>query len=66
MKEGIQTKKTGHNSYNHYDEEANYVLTDYIYNDYSESIGKINLKANCLFHEPPDGLQDWKRLGELE
>ena len=37
-----------HNDYNHHDEEANYVLTGYMYNDYSESFGK-NLKANCLF-----------------
>ena len=37
-----------HNGYNHRDEEANYVLTGYMYNDYLESFGK-SLKANCLF-----------------
>ena len=36
-----------------------------MYNDYLESFGK-NLKANFLFGEPPDGLQDWNRLGKVE
>ena len=44
------------NGYNHHDEEANYVLTGYMYNDYSESFGK-NLKANCLF---TNHLMDYK------
>ena len=46
-----------HNGYNHHDEEANCVLTNYMYNDYSKSFGN-NLNANYLFGEPPDGLQD--------
>ena len=54
-----------YNGYNHHDEEANFLLIKYIYNDYSESFGK-NLKANCLFGEPPNGLQHWKRLGKVE
>ena len=45
-----------HNGYNHHDEEANYVLTSYMYNDYSKSFGK-NLKANCLF---ANHLMDYK------
>ena len=44
------------NGYNHHDEEANYVLTGYMYNDYSQSFGK-NLKANCLF---TNHLMDYK------
>lgn len=54
-----------HNGYNQHDEEANYILIDYMYNDYLESFGKY-LKAICLFGELPDGLQDWKRLGKVE
>ena len=50
-----------HNGYNHHDEEANCVLTNYMYNDYSKSFGN-NLNANYLFGEPPDGLQDWKKV----
>ena len=46
-----------HNGYNYHDEEANCVLTNYMYNDYSKSFGN-NLNANYLFGEPPDGLQD--------
>ena len=52
-----------HNGYNHHDEKANYILTGYMYNDYSKSFGK-NLKANIC--KPPDGLQDWRRLGKVE
>ena len=57
MKEGIQTNKMVHNGYNQHDEEANYILIDYMYNDYLESFGKY-LKAICLFGELLDGLQD--------
>ncbi|KAM3738839.1 hypothetical protein ACB098_09G161500 [Castanea mollissima] len=39
---------------NHYDEEANSILTDDMYNADSESFGE-NFKANCLIVEPPDG-----------
>ena len=57
-----------HNSYKHHDKEANYVLTIYMYNDYSKSFGK-NLGDNCLFAnhlmDYKIEKQDWKRLGKV-